>query len=344
MADFPKKTLADWAALDFYHDELENIADHYQVEVGRPEYGDDDDWKRKLEVVADVRPELVSFTFGTVHFGMLFVALTDAEAGTSAVIIQLGAPIATLLACMVLREPLGLMRSLGLGISVAGIVVLAAGPTLPPIHSLILLLISATGWAVSNLVVKQIAGISQECGLSTVQLHGGVSMELVQQLYDIFNGQTKIVQTVHWQIDGDAANEAVVAQHLKDIAAADLVDRVLIDSKVGPANGGTGVTFDWNAAHAALTQAAPRLKLITVTGWSSITAARAFSQYIRASSGRGSCTGTPNNALPCSSLAIFHSANSMMVARSHMPSRSGHSWRSAIASRRMLESRHLSRT
>jgi len=60
----PQPSVADWAALDFYANELEGIAEHYQVEVGRPEYGDDDDWERKLEVVADIRPELVSFTFG----------------------------------------------------------------------------------------------------------------------------------------------------------------------------------------------------------------------------------------------------------------------------------------
>jgi nitronate monooxygenase len=60
----PQPSVADWVQLDYYAGELEGIADHYQVEVGRPEFGDDDDWKRKLEVVADVRPELVSFTFG----------------------------------------------------------------------------------------------------------------------------------------------------------------------------------------------------------------------------------------------------------------------------------------
>ncbi len=60
----PQPSVADWVQLDYYADELEDVADHYQVEVGRPEYGDDDDWERKLEVVADVRPELVSFTFG----------------------------------------------------------------------------------------------------------------------------------------------------------------------------------------------------------------------------------------------------------------------------------------
>ena len=60
----PQPSVADWVQLDYYADELEEFADHYQVEVGHPCHGDDDDWERKLEVVADVRPELVSFTFG----------------------------------------------------------------------------------------------------------------------------------------------------------------------------------------------------------------------------------------------------------------------------------------
>src|ERR1700739_1462045 len=60
----PQPSVADWVALDYYADELENVAEHYQVQVGHPEFGDDDDWARKLEVVADLRPELVSFTFG----------------------------------------------------------------------------------------------------------------------------------------------------------------------------------------------------------------------------------------------------------------------------------------
>lgn len=60
----PQPSVADWVALDYYAEELEEIADYYQVEVGHPQYGDDDDWERKLEVVADMRPELVSFTFG----------------------------------------------------------------------------------------------------------------------------------------------------------------------------------------------------------------------------------------------------------------------------------------
>lgn len=59
----PQPSVADWAQLEYYADELEEVAEYYHTEVGQPVYGDDDDWVRKLEVVADVRPEVVSFTF-----------------------------------------------------------------------------------------------------------------------------------------------------------------------------------------------------------------------------------------------------------------------------------------
>ncbi|SON62410.1 Putative monooxygenase [Mycobacterium simulans] len=60
----PQPSVADWVQLEYYAEELEEVAEFYRVEVGHPTHGDDDEWERKLEVVADVRPELVSFTFG----------------------------------------------------------------------------------------------------------------------------------------------------------------------------------------------------------------------------------------------------------------------------------------
>jgi nitronate monooxygenase len=60
----PQPSVADVYQLDDYADALDELAEHYEVEVGRPRFGDDDGWQEKLEVVADVRPEVVSFTFG----------------------------------------------------------------------------------------------------------------------------------------------------------------------------------------------------------------------------------------------------------------------------------------
>jgi len=116
------------------------------------------------------------------------------------------------------------------------------------------------------LEAQQIAGIAQECGLTTVQLHGGVNLELVRQLDEIFNGQVKLIQTVHWQVDADVASAAVVAEQLRQIDADGLVGRVLIDAKVGPALGGIGVSFDWDAARATLAEAGTGLKLIVAGG------------------------------------------------------------------------------
>ncbi|MDT5175451.1 MAG: nitronate monooxygenase [Mycobacterium sp.] len=61
----PQPSVADWVQLEYYAEDLEEVAEHYRVEVGHPVHGDDDDWERKLEVLADVRPEMVSFTFGS---------------------------------------------------------------------------------------------------------------------------------------------------------------------------------------------------------------------------------------------------------------------------------------
>src|ERR1700730_3899151 len=57
-------SVADVLALDHYAEALDDIAEHYEVEIGYPRFGDDDGWQQKLEVVADLRPEMVSFTFG----------------------------------------------------------------------------------------------------------------------------------------------------------------------------------------------------------------------------------------------------------------------------------------
>jgi nitronate monooxygenase len=90
----PQPSVADYVQLDHYAEELDEIAEHYEVEVGEPRFGDDDGWQQKLEVVADVRPEVVSFTFGAPspdvlrRLGalgiLLFITVTSAyEAGVA---------------------------------------------------------------------------------------------------------------------------------------------------------------------------------------------------------------------------------------------------------------------
>jgi nitronate monooxygenase len=90
----PQPSVADVYALDHYAEALDELAEHYGVEIGYPQFGDDDGFGQKLEVVADLRPEMVSFTFGAPSpdvlrwFGalgmLLFVTVTSAyEAGVA---------------------------------------------------------------------------------------------------------------------------------------------------------------------------------------------------------------------------------------------------------------------
>jgi len=121
---------------------------------------------------------------------------------------------------------------------------------------------------------KQIAREAQQAGLNAVQLHGGVNLELLRQLQKIFAGQAgqsdqsdqvRLIQTVHWDVDAGETAAVTAAAHLRELAAEGLVDRVLIDAKVGSLPGGTGVSFDWNAARSILSEAGA-LKLIVAGG------------------------------------------------------------------------------
>jgi phosphoribosylanthranilate isomerase len=116
------------------------------------------------------------------------------------------------------------------------------------------------------LAAEEIVNAAQESGLSTVQLHGGLNLQLVRRLDEIFSGQVRLIQTVHWDVDADGQSAAVVARQLREIAADGLVDRVLIDAKVGSTTGGTGVSYDWSAATTAFAEAGAGLKLIVAGG------------------------------------------------------------------------------
>ncbi|WP_019105668.1 DMT family transporter [Pantoea ananatis] len=98
---------------------------------------------------------LLAFTFGFMHFSLLFVGMRFTDAGTGAIVVQLGTPIAMLLAMVVLKEKLRLIQLIGIMISLSGVVVLSGSPTIPAWWVLCILLCSATGWAISNLIVKK---------------------------------------------------------------------------------------------------------------------------------------------------------------------------------------------
>ncbi|WP_035358970.1 phosphoribosylanthranilate isomerase [Edaphobacter aggregans] len=111
---------------------------------------------------------------------------------------------------------------------------------------------------------EEIAGIVREAGLTAVQLHSGLDLGLAGRLRELLGDGTGLIQTLHWTVGAD--NGDPLGFGLRRIASAGLMDRVLIDSRVGVAGGGTGVAFDWRAARAVLVENAGDLRVIAAGG------------------------------------------------------------------------------
>ncbi len=127
-----------------------------------------------------------------------------------------------------------------------------------------------------SLWAEEIAATVREAGLNAVQLHGQWQPALVTRLNRMFDGQLGIIQTIHWTVDDETGDDktadnqgssaASVRRQLREIEEAGVVQRILIDSRVGQATGGTGVTFDWSAAKSVLAEGSGRLKMIVAGG------------------------------------------------------------------------------
>lgn len=106
--------------------------------------------------------------------------------------------------------------------------------------------------------LDEIESIVRACGLTGVQLHSEAGPELTAALHARFGPELRILRVVHFGA-GAAAQAAAIAQDAN-------VDAVLVDSRTATAVGGTGVTFDWEAARKTLFQKANAPKRLIAAG------------------------------------------------------------------------------
>jgi phosphoribosylanthranilate isomerase len=78
------------------------------------------------------------------------------------------------------------------------------------------------------------------CGLTGAQLHSEIGNELPAQLKSRFEPNFRVLRVVHFGPD--------VRERAEAIDEDPNVDAILVDSRTAVAVGGTGVSFDWNAA------------------------------------------------------------------------------------------------
>lgn len=96
----------------------------------------------------------LSATFSTLHFSLMFIGLGMAEAGTGAILLQMGTPLAILLGVLLFDETMARHHWIGLAVSLMGVAILTFSPSMPGLLASLLLLSSALAWAASNIIVK----------------------------------------------------------------------------------------------------------------------------------------------------------------------------------------------
>lgn len=128
---------------------------------------------------------------------------------------------------------------------------------------------------------EEIAQAVSKAGLTAVQLHGGLDEALFEKLQEKIGEGVRIIQTLHWTV-GDAYEQSARAElsaQIQRVAERGFSDRVLIDSKVDSAGGGTGVAYDWSVARQVF--AAPgSVHLIVAGGLNPENVAEAIAQLV----------------------------------------------------------------
>ncbi|HTW75922.1 MAG TPA: phosphoribosylanthranilate isomerase [Steroidobacteraceae bacterium] len=107
----------------------------------------------------------------------------------------------------------------------------------------------------------------QSTGLHGAQLHGELDFALAERLRSQFDPGFFLVQTLHWDVNGDPARAAVrLRDELRAIARHSVADAILLDARTAAAAGGTGRTLDWPRAHDVLAEEAGTLRIILAGG------------------------------------------------------------------------------
>lgn len=97
----------------------------------------------------------LSFTLGSLHFGLMFTGIAGVDAAVGAIAIQLQVPFASILAALLFKDYLGWRRMLAMMGAFAGIVLIAGEPRMESsLFHLGLIVVASLVFATSNIQVK----------------------------------------------------------------------------------------------------------------------------------------------------------------------------------------------
>ena len=137
---------------------------------------------------------LVALIGSTIQYGLTYNGLKGIDASTAAILVQLEGPILALMGTILLKEKLGFTRALGMGLAFAGVFIIAGEPRLEGhIDSVILLVAGSAVWAIAQIMISRLKGLSGITILAWVAIMATPQMLLAS--FIIEDGQWQAITT-----------------------------------------------------------------------------------------------------------------------------------------------------
>ncbi len=145
---------------------------------------------------------MVALIGSTIKYGLTYNGLRGIDASTGAILVQLEGPILALMGVFLLKEKLGITRSLGMGLAVIGVIIIAGEPRLDgQLDSVLLLIVGSAVWAIAQIMVSRLKGISGITILAWVAIMATPQMLIASLIIE--DGQWLAITTasyIDWSI------------------------------------------------------------------------------------------------------------------------------------------------
>jgi len=150
----------------------------------------------------------LSVTLGAAHFSMMFTGLKAIDAATAAIAIQLQVPFSALLATVLLADPPGWRRTVGMAVAFGGVVLIAGEPRFEgSLWALGLVIGAAFVWAVGNIQVKKMGRIDEMALLAWMSVMAAPQLFLLSWMLE--EGQIAAMQAATWRGWGAVAYQSL---------------------------------------------------------------------------------------------------------------------------------------
>jgi O-acetylserine/cysteine efflux transporter len=148
-------------------------------------------WGRMREIF------LVALIGSTIQYGLTFNGLRGVDASTAAILVQLEGPILALFGAFLFKERLGIARIIGMILALAGVLIIVGEPRLgDSLNSVLLLIAGSSVWAVAQLMISRLKGLSAITILAWVAVMATPQMLIGSLILE--EGQWQAMMTADW--------------------------------------------------------------------------------------------------------------------------------------------------